>query len=315
MEPLRIVFAGTPGFAVPSLRALLEGPDSVAGVLTQPDRPAGRGQRLRPSPVKELALEAGLPVAQPGSLRSEEERAPLAEWAPDLLVVVAYGLILPRAVLEGPPLGCLNVHASLLPAYRGAAPIQRAILDGCAETGISVMEMEPGLDCGPVLLQHRRAIGPRETAGELHDALAELGAEALGEAVAGLKAGTLQPEPQDPERATYAPKVNKEEARLNWSRPADVLERAVRAFNPWPVAHTCRGESPLRVWSARRGAGGPGSPPGTVFYGEGEVVVACGEGTGLVLEEVQPAGRKRMAAPDAVRGGYLVPGELLGDGC
>ncbi len=282
------------------------------GVLTQPDRPAGRGQRLRPSPVKELAQEAGIPVAQPPSLGTPEERAPLTHWQPDLLVVVAYGLILPAAVLELPPRGCVNVHASLLPAYRGAAPVQRAILDGCPETGISIMVMDAGLDSGPVLLERHRPIGPRETAGELHDALACLGAEALAEALVSLKAGTLQPVPQDDDRATYAPKIAKGEARLDWNRPAEELDRAVRAFNPWPVAHTLREGQPLRIWRARPVPGEPGTAPGTVRLRDGEVTVACGGNSGLVLEEIQPAGRKRMTGPDAVRGGYLGQEDSLG---
>ncbi|MFA9459257.1 methionyl-tRNA formyltransferase [Thiohalorhabdus methylotrophus] len=309
---MRIAFAGTPEFAVPSLRALLEGPDSVVGVLTQPDRPAGRGRKLRPSPVKEAAQAAGLPVAQPEHLKGEEERAPLREWAPDLLVVTAYGLLLPRTVLELPRLGCINVHASLLPAYRGAAPIQRAILDGVAETGVTIMQMEAGLDSGPMLLRRARSMGSRETAGELHDALAALGAEALSEALDGLRAGTLEPRPQDPEHATYAPKITKAEAELDWSRSAAELDRRVRAFNPWPVAFTLHEGASLRIWRARPVAEGPAGSPGTVGTDAGgRPLVACGEG-GLRLEEVQPPGRKRMEAAAALRGGHLRAGDRLG---
>ena len=308
---MRIAFAGTPDFAVPSLRALLEGPDSVVGVLTQPDRPAGRGRQARPSPVKQAAQAAGVPVDQPESLKDAASRATLAQWAPDLLVVAAYGLILPRAVLELPRLGAINVHASLLPAYRGAAPIQRALLDGCSETGITIMQMEPGLDTGPSLLQRRLAIRERTTGGELHDALAELGAEALVAAVAGLKAGTLTPDPQDPALATYAAKLDKAEAELDWARPAAELERQVRAFNPWPVAFTQRDGQPLRIWAAHIGEAQGAAAPGTLLAGEAPAV-ACGDGRALVLDEVQPPGRKRMAGADAVRGGHLAPGEQLG---
>lgn len=313
-EPaLRVAFAGTPDFAVPSLRALLQGRETVVGVLTQPDRPAGRGRRLRPSPVKVVAEEAGVPVAQPAHLRGEAERAVLREWAPDLLVVAAYGLLLPPEVLHLPHLGCINVHASLLPAYRGAAPIQRAVLDGAAETGVTIMQMEEGLDSGPMLLQRSRPIGPRETAGELHDALAVLGAEALAEALERLRAGTLEAVPQDPDRATYAPKVTKEEAELDWSRPAEELDRRVRAFNPWPVAHTGHRGERLRVWRSRPVAAVPDGPPGTVAAGADNLpLVACGDG-GLLLEEVQPPGRKRMEGSAALHGGHLCPGERLGD--
>jgi len=312
VEPLRIVFAGTPDFAVPSLRALLEGPDSVVGVLTQPDRPAGRGRKLQAPPVKQVAAAAGVPVAQPDSLRAAADRQALTAWQPDLLVVVAYGLILPRAVLDLPRLGCINVHASLLPAYRGAAPIQRALLDGRPETGITIMQMAPGLDSGPILLQRGRAIGPRETGGELHDALAELGAEALREALAGLRAGTLTATPQDAEAATYAAKLDKAEAELDWRAPAAELDRRVRAFNPWPVAFTQVAGEPLRIWAARPGEATEADPGTLVLTAAGEPAVACGDGRLLVLETVQPPGRQRMAAADAVRGGRLAPGTVLG---
>jgi len=311
LQALRIVFAGTPEFAVPSLRALLEGPDSVVGVLTQPDRPAGRGRRLQAPPVKRAAEAAGIPVEQPATLRTPEGRAGLERWNPDLLVVAAYGLILPREVLDLPPLGCINVHASLLPAYRGAAPIQRALLDGRGETGITIMRMAPGLDTGPILLQRTLPIGERDTGGELHDALAELGASVLSDALAGLRAGTLEERPQDEGQASYAAKIGKEEAELRWTRPAGDLDRTVRAFNPWPVAFARVGGEPLRIWRARPG-GATGAAPGTVVIaGDGQPAAACGDGRLLVLEEVQPPGRKRMAGADAVRGGHLAEGMVL----
>lgn len=317
MHSLRIVFAGTPEFAVPSLRALLEGPDAVVGVLTQPDRPAGRGRRFQAPPVKRMAEAAGVPVAQPEALgRGSGDAAleALDAWAPDLMVVVAYGLLLPARVLHRPRLGCINVHASLLPAYRGAAPIQRAILDGRAETGITIMRMEEGLDSGPILLQRTRPIGDRETAGDLHDALARLGAEALREALAGLGQGRLEAQPQDPAGATYAPKIAKAEAELDWRQAADELDRRVRAFHPWPVAFTRSGGDTLRIWRARPGGPAEAEPGGLVLTEAGEPAVACGDGRVLVLEEVQPAGRSRMGGADAVRGGFLLPGTRLEPG-
>ena len=309
-SPPRVVFAGAPDFAVPSLRTLLEGPETVVGVLTQPDRPAGRGRKLRPTPVRAAAEEAGVPVACPGSLKDEQERAVLTDWAPDVLVVAAYGLILPAAVLELPPLGCINVHASLLPAYRGAAPIQRAIVDGVERTGITIMRMTTGLDRGPILLQRERPIGPRETGGDVHDALADLGATALREALDALVGDGLTERPQPEAGASYAPPIDKSEAELDWTRPAEALDRQVRAFNPWPVAYTFADGERLRVWQAWPEVASADATPGTVLKGA-EPSVACGEGQ-LILAEVQPPGRQRMTGAEALRGGYLVPGQLLG---
>ena len=309
--PLRIVFAGTPEFAVPSLRALIEGPDSVVGVLTQPDRPAGRGRHLQSPPVKTVAEEAGIPLAQPTSLGGGSGKAILSGWAPDLMVVAAYGLLLPHEVLELPRLGCINVHASLLPAYRGAAPIQWAILDGRRDTGITIMQMEPGMDTGPILLQRVRGIGERETGGELHDALAALGAQALTEAIGCLRAGTLEARRQDPGQVTYAPKIDKAEAELDWTRSAVELVNRLRAFNPWPVAFVRLAGGPLRIWRGRVD-GATDRPPGTLVQdGDGEPAVACGDGRLLVLQEVQPPGRNRMSGRDALHGGYLGPGAAL----
>ena len=251
MTSLRIAFAGTPLFALPALRALLHSRHRVVGVLTQPDRPAGRGRELRASPVKLLAAESGLPVAQPQTLKTVEGRAALAEWAPELLVVVAYGLILPPAVLTMPRLGCLNIHGSLLPRWRGAAPIQRALLAGDLETGISIMQLDEGLDTGPVLLERRRAIGSHETAGDLHDALAELGAAGMLDAIEGLAAGSLAARAQPADGVTYAAKIDKSEARIDWKAPAVQLDRMIRAFNPVPVAETIFAGESLRVWRAR----------------------------------------------------------------
>ena len=310
MSGLRIAFAGTPGFAVPSLRALLaRQADTVVGVLTQPDRPAGRGRQPRPSPVKEAAQAAGLPVAQPETLRDEAARTELAAWRPDLLVVVAYGLILPQPVLDLPTLGCLNVHASLLPAYRGAAPIQRALLDGVAETGVSVQHMVAALDAGPVYTVRRYAVPAGVTAEEAHDALAELGAEALNDTLDALISGQAEATPQDEAAASYAPKLDKAEAGLDWHRPAAELERAVRAFNPWPVAQVPFGEGVLRLWRVRP-AGPTDAAPGTVVQTD-PLVVACGDGSALALETVQRSGKQAVSGADLARGARLERGAPL----
>ena len=299
MTPLRIAFAGTPQFAVPALEALLGSPHRVVGVLTQPDRPAGRGRELRASPIKLLAHQHSLPVAQPATLRTPEGRASLEQWAPELLVVVAYGLILPPAVLAIPRLGCLNIHGSLLPRWRGAAPIHRALLAGDGETGVTIMQLDAGLDTGPILLERRRAIGPHDTCGDLHDALSELGASALLEAIKGLLQGTLVPRAQPEEGVTYAAKIEKAEARLDWTLSAVVLDRQIRAFNPWPIAETRFADETLRVLRAvvkdpraREGA------PGTVLgLDDDGLRVACGEGV-LAVREVQRAGKRPVSARD-----------------
>src|SRR3954467_10389962 len=251
MTGLRIAFAGTPAFALPALRALLSSRHTVVGVLTQPDRPAGRGQQLRASPVKLLAREASLELDQPATLKTPASRAQLARWQPDVLVVVAYGLILPAPVLSLPRLGCVNIHGSLLPRWRGAAPIQRAILAGDIERGVTIMQLDAGLDPGPMLLERVRPIGTHDTAGDLHDALAELGAGALIEALDGLAAGTLAARAQPESGITYAAKLEKSEARLDWGASAIQLDRRVRAFNPWPIAETSFAGEQLRVLRAQ----------------------------------------------------------------
>jgi methionyl-tRNA formyltransferase len=308
-RPARIVFAGTPEFAVPALEALLVQGYGVAGVYTQPDRPAGRGRRLTPGPVKRAALAHGLPVYQPASLKGPDARAGLAALAPDLLVVVAYGLLLPRAVLELPARGCVNIHASLLPRWRGAAPIQRALLAGDTETGISIMQMEAGLDTGPVLRVRHCPIGPRDTGGSLHDRLAGLGAETLLEALPGILAGTAPRTVQDGSLATYARKLEKAEARIDWTRPAPELERLVRAFDPWPVAHTRYRGGSLRVWDAvaRPGQGQPGR---VLACGHAGIDVGCGTGV-LRLLRLQLPGR-RVLAPAELLTAHSFEGEDLG---
>lgn len=291
-EPLRIVFAGTPEFAAEHLKALLDSPHDVIGVYTQPDRPAGRGQKLMPSPVKQLALQHNIPVMQPPTLRALEAQAELAALQPDLLVVVAYGLILPQTVLDIPRLGCINSHASLLPRWRGAAPIQRAVQAGDAESGVTVMRMEAGLDTGPMLLKVTTPITADDTGGTLHDRLAELGPTAVIQAIAGLAEGALVGEVQDDSVATYAHKLNKDEARIDWSRPAVELERLVRAFNPWPICHTTLNGEALKVLAAQV-ADGEGTPGSIIDANKEGLLVACGVGA-LRLTRLQLPGGKPL---------------------
>ena len=295
---MRIVFAGTPDFAVPSLRAAVAGGEVVA-VYTQPDRPAGRGRGMAMSPVKREAAAAGIPVLQPQTLRDRQVQAQLRALQPDLLVVVAYGLILPRAVLSIPTHGCWNVHASLLPRWRGAAPIQRAIQAGDAHTGVCLMRMEAGLDTGPVLLQQATAIGADETGGQLHDRLAELGAQVLAEGLGLLRAGQLPlAQPQPEAGVTYAHKLDKAEARLDWGRPAVELAATVRAFNPWPVAEGVVAGERLRIHRAVALDQAHDAVPGTLRMAARDGIdIACGQGV-LRLCVVQREGGRAITAAD-----------------
>ena len=296
----RIVFAGTPEFALASLKALVAAGRAPVAVLTQPDRPAGRGKKLTPSPVKVYAGEQGIPVLQPETLRDPEAVAAFAALEPDLLVVAAYGLILPQTVLDIPTLGCLNVHASILPRWRGAAPIQAAILAGDPKTGISLMAMTAGLDCGPVFHIAETDIGTDETAGELHDRLALLGGKALVEQLDAIVAGELEAVPQDDSLATYAPKIDKQDARIDWSLPAAEVVRRIRAYNPFPGAYCFAADDGLRikVWKAVEVPGD--ATPGTVLRCDRDaVIVACGKGA-ISLEELQLPGKRRVAARDFV---------------
>lgn len=293
---LKLVFAGTPEFAVPSLRAALAGSEVLA-VFTQPDRPAGRGRQPTPSPVKQAALEANVRVLQPETLRTPEAQAVLAQLQPDLLIVVAYGLILPQAVLDIPRFGAWNVHASLLPRWRGAAPIQRAIEAGDAETGVCLMQMRKGLDTGPVLLRRETSIGAEETAGQLHDRLSILGAQVLAEGLHLLSENRLpQAEEQDDAQAVYAHKLDKAEAKLGWNTPAIELARRVRAFSPWPIAEAVLSGERLRIHTAMA-IEGTGTPGNIIAASKHGIDVACGQGA-LRLLTVQRDGGKALAAAD-----------------
>ncbi len=312
-RPLDLVFMGTPDFAATILSALIDAGHHVRAVYTQPPRPAGRGQRLHPSPVQALAERHGLPVHCPASLRDAAAQAAFAAIPADAAIVVAYGLLLPPPVLQAPRLGCINVHASLLPRWRGAAPIQRAILSGDAETGITIMQMNEGLDTGPILLRQAIPIGAKETAGQLGGRLAALGAHLIAEALDGLARGAIEPRPQPSAGATYAAKLRRDEARLDWHRPATELERQVRAFDPWPGAYfEGRGER-LRVLAAETDPRPAPAVPGTVLPGtilDERLSIACGAGVFRPLR-LQRAGRAPLDAPEFLRGFALPPGTIL----
>jgi methionyl-tRNA formyltransferase len=296
---LRLVFAGTPAFAVPCLDACLAAPVDVVAVYTQPDRPAGRGRKLAASPVKERALVAGIAVEQPETLKTAQAQHALAAHAPDLVVVVAYGLILPKRVLAIPRFGCWNVHASLLPRWRGAAPIQRAILAGDAETGVDLMQMEAGLDTGPILIERRTPISHEDTGGTLHDRLAALGADALAEGLARIVRGeTIAAHAQSQNGVAYAHKIDKAEARLDWNEPAIALERKVRAFDPWPIAEAELLGERLRIFSARALDEKADAAPGTLI-GEARDTLDVATGDGILrIHEIQREGGRRMNVRD-----------------
>ncbi len=311
---LRVAFAGTPAFAARALEAILEAGFEVPLVLTQPDRPAGRGMKPVASAVKLVAVAHGIDCGQPERLRTDVQRAGLRECAPDVLVVAAYGLILPSEVLDLPRLGCLNIHASLLPRWRGAAPIHRAIEAGDAQTGITLMQMDEGLDTGPMLMRRAIAIDPEDTTGSLHDRLAVLGASMIVEALQALADGPLEATPQPDEGVTYASKISKSESRVDWRRPALEIERRIRAFDPFPGVTAGLHGTTLKLWRSRieQAAG----EPGTVLSADGDgVVVACGE-QALRIVELQKPGSRRMAAGEFLRGFPVHCGDrfALGEG-
>ena len=311
-DSFRIVFFGTPEFAVPSLRVLIAGADPVVGVVCQPDRPAGRVPQVITPRVMVAALVAGIPVLQPLKIRTAEFLDQLRAWAPDLIVVAAYGRILPRTILDLPRLGCINVHSSLLPKYRGAAPIQWAILRGEVRTGVTIMRLAEELDAGDMLLQREIDIGANETYGELQTRLAALGAETLRDAMVRLHAGTLAATSQAHDQATFAPPLEKEQGRVDWSKSAIDIGRQVRAFNPWPAAFTHLDGKLLKIHRAHvADATDAGHSPGTVLSAAAEIRVATGDGV-LVLDELQLEGRKRLPAAEFSRGGTPRPGAVLG---
>ncbi len=301
---MRIIFMGTPDFAVPALEALVAAGHEIAAVYCQPPRPAGRGKKDRPSPVQARAEVLGLPVRHPGSLKSPEVQAEFAALKADVAVVAAYGLILPQPVLDAPGRGCLNIHASLLPRWRGAAPIQRAIMAGDAETGICIMAMEAGLDTGPVLLRARTPIGAEETAGELQQRLARMGAELIVEALERLD--ELVPEPQPEAGVTYAAKIDKAEARVDWTRPAEAVDRQIRGLSPFPGAWCEIGGARVKLLGARRAEGS--GAPGEVL--DDALTVACGAGA-VALTRLQRAGKGAQEAPDFLRGWPVARGTRL----
>ncbi|MFJ5855206.1 methionyl-tRNA formyltransferase [Enterobacter cancerogenus] len=312
-KTLRIIFAGTPDFAARHLNALLSSGHNVVGVFTQPDRPAGRGKKLMPGPVKALAEEHGLPVFQPASLRPEENQQLVADLNADVMVVVAYGLILPKAVLDMPRLGCINVHGSLLPRWRGAAPIQRSLWAGDAETGVTIMKMDVGLDTGDMLYKLSCPITPEDTSATLYDKLAELGPQGLIKTLEQLAEGTAKPEVQDEALVTYAEKLSKDEALLDWALPAAQLERCIRAFNPWPVSWMVIDDQPVKVWKASVLESHVQAAPGTIVEANKQgIQVATAEGI-LNLESLQPAGKKAMSVQDLLnsRREWFIPGNRL----
>lgn len=313
MNKLKLIFAGTPDFAARHLAALLSSGHEVVAVYTQPDKPAGRGQKLTASPVKELALAHDLPVYQPASLRNEAAQAELAALGADLMVVVAYGLILPKAVLDTPRLGCINVHGSLLPRWRGAAPIQRSIWAGDAETGVTIMQMDVGLDTGAMIRKVTCPIASDETSASLYDKLAGLGPQALVDTLDAMAAGNTAAEPQDDALANYAEKLSKEEARIDWSMDAVAIERCIRAFNPWPISWFDVAGQTVKVWQAEVLPKAHGQAAGTLLKADKQgIEVATGQGV-LRLLTLQPPGKKAMSVSDLLnsRRDWFEPGTQL----
>jgi len=311
-DPLKIVYMGTPDFAVPPLQALQENGFQVLAVVTQPDRPKGRGRKLTPPPVKETATAFGIPVIQPETVRSDEFHQRMRQLAPDLFVVVAFGQILPPSLLEIPAMGAVNVHASLLPRHRGAAPIQWAIIEGDKETGVATMMMDKGMDTGDILLMEKTPIAAEETAAELHDRLSEMGAPLLLETLKRLTAGDLSPIPQDPAKATYAPMLKKTDGEIDWSQPAERIARRIRGMTPWPGAYTFSAGMRLKIFKARVLPRDISVPPGTILECmPGELRVATGK-SALAISEIQGKSGKRLPIDDFLCGCQLPDGTCLG---
>ncbi|EKO3383438.1 methionyl-tRNA formyltransferase [Vibrio fluvialis] len=297
-QSLRIVFAGTPDFAARHLAALLSSEHEVIAVYTQPDRPAGRGKKLTASPVKNLALEHNIPVYQPENFKSDEAKQELAELNADIMVVVAYGLLLPKAVLDTPKLGCINVHGSILPRWRGAAPIQRSIWAGDSETGVTIMQMDVGLDTGDMLKIATLPIEASDTSGSMYDKLAELGPQALVECLSDIAQGTAVAVKQDDALANYAQKLSKEEAKIDWTLSAQAIERCVRAFNPWPMSHFAVADNQIKVWQARVEAGSSNQAAGTILKADKTGIYVATGAEILVLESLQIPGKKALPVQD-----------------
>ena len=297
-KPLRIIFAGTPDFAARHLSALIDSHHEVIGVYTQPDRPAGRGKKLTASPVKELALEHNIPVFQPENFKSDEAKQELADQNADLMVVVAYGLLLPQAVLDTPRLGCINVHGSILPRWRGAAPIQRSIWAGDAETGVTIMQMDIGLDTGDMLSIATLPIEATDTSASMYNKLAELGPVALVECLSTIADGTAVAEKQNDEQANYAKKLSKEEAKIDWTMDAEAIERCVRAFNPWPMSHFSVEEKAIKVWQSRVEEYTGNAMPGTIIQADKTGIYVATGLNAIVFEQLQVPGKKAMGVQD-----------------
>lgn len=308
---MKILFMGTPEFAVPTLKALISAGHEIVGVFTQPDKAVGRKQILTPPPVKVCALENNIPVFQPNTLKDGVAETQISELAPDVIVTVAYGKILPESILKMPKYGCVNGHASLLPRHRGASPIQWAIVSGDKKTGITTMYMAKGIDTGDMLLKSETEIGEYETAGELHDRLSVMGAELMVKTLDGLREGKITPIPQDDSLSTYAPIITKEMGHLRFDKTAEELFSLIKGFNPWPAAYFMLDGKRVKVFASRV-AGGTNKPAGEIVCSEGELTIACAEGTSLTLTEIQPEGSKRMSARDYLVGHKIAVGTMLG---
>jgi len=310
-QPLRIIFMGTPDFAAKILKTLINGPDEVVAVVTQPDRAKGRGKKLTPPPAKVLAEDAGIPVLQPTKIKTEDFRNGLLTYRPDLIVVAAYGRILPKPLLELAPLGCINVHGSLLPRYRGAAPIQWSVINGEKETGVTIIQMNEGMDTGDILLKATFTTEPDETSGSLFDKLADLGSATLLKAIEGIQDGTIIPVAQDHEKATTAPMLKKNDGLIDWAKDAQEIERLIRGLDPWPTAYCFLDSKRLRLFRPEVLHKDNGAQPGTVVQADKRgIFIACGKNT-LLVKEIQPEGKKRMPVESFLCGHPIAAGTLL----